>query len=203
MQTTVSTLPWILQAPNKAVLAANVVYKAWPYSLSPIDSQHGQEVNYTGVTFKFCRNHITCDHWCITCTFIHQTCTATSWQKMNKSDISWLSTHAHLTHLFKLLKIFLTMPMHGTSSKYGIPSDHISRWHLVEHSPIILHALTFCIHMNRAICHKNIPFPSTFNDLLMNTPALFKHNHTGTCIQHPHKLSNRVWLHTFLLHLLK
>ncbi len=30
-------------------------------------------------------------------------------------------------------KIFLTMPMHGTSSKYGIPSDHISRWHLVEH----------------------------------------------------------------------
>jgi hypothetical protein len=40
------------------------------------------------------------------------------------------------------------------------------------------------------------------NDLVMNTPDLFKRNHAGTCIQHTHK-SNRVWSHTFLLHLSK
>jgi hypothetical protein len=33
--------------------------------------------------------------------------------------------------------------MHGTSSKYGIPSHHILRWHLGEHCPNILHATTF------------------------------------------------------------
>jgi hypothetical protein len=41
-----------------------------------------------------------------------------------------------------MFKSFLTMPLHGTSSKYGIPSDHILRWHLVEHSPSILNAPT-------------------------------------------------------------
>jgi hypothetical protein len=33
--------------------------------------------------------------------------------------------------------------MPDTSSKYDIPSDHILRWHLVEHYPSILHAPTF------------------------------------------------------------
>jgi hypothetical protein len=30
--------------------------------------------------------------------------------------------------------------MYCTSSKYGGPSYHISRWHLVENTPSILHA---------------------------------------------------------------
>jgi hypothetical protein len=65
-----------------------------------------------------------------------------------------------------------------------------------------LHAPTFCIHLHQAILHKHIWIPSTSNDLLMSTPAVFNCNHTGTCIQHPHN-SNRIWLHMFLLHLSK
>jgi hypothetical protein len=116
--------------------------------------------------------------------------------KMNLVDV-WQSLQ---THKFKSC---LTMPMpRGTSSKYGGPSDHFSGWHLVEHSPCILHAATFCIHVNQAIPHKDSGLTPTLNDLLMNTPALFKCNYAGTSIQHPHK-SSRVWLHRLLLHWLK
>jgi hypothetical protein len=44
--------------------------------------------------------------------------------------------------MFKKFQSFLSMPMHFTSSKYGIPS--------------LLHAPTFCIHVNQAIPHKGI-----------------------------------------------
>jgi hypothetical protein len=40
------------------------------------------------------------------------------------------------------------------------------------------------------------------NDQFMRPPTIFKCNHVGTHIQHPHK-SNKVWLHMFLLHLFK
>ncbi len=53
-----------------------------------------------------------------------------------------------------------------------------------------------------AIPHNGIWIPSTLNDLLMSTPALFTWNYTGICIQQPEK-GMRVWLHTFMLHLLK
>jgi hypothetical protein len=68
--------------------------------------------------------------------------------------------------------------MHGTSSKYGIPSNHILRWHLVEHSPSILYASTLCINVNQATPHKDIRLQTALNDLLMNTPALFNCNHS-------------------------
>ncbi len=70
---------------------------------------------------------------------------------------------------------------------------------IVEHSPSILNAPTFCLHVYQLIPHKDNRHTTTLNYLLMNTPALFKLNYTGTGIQHPHK-SNRVFLHTFLLH---
>ncbi len=160
-----------------------------------------KKVNNAGVMFQLWWNHVNCAHWSITVhAFIHQTCMATSRQKTNKSDIIWLNTF--FTHPPKKLKSFLTMAMHGTSSKHGIPWTHITWWHLVENSPSILHAPTFCIHVNQASRHKNIWIPSIFNDLLVCAPALFQCNYAGTCIQHSH-ISNRVWAHTFLLHLLK
>ncbi len=58
------------------------------------------------------------------------------------------------------------MPMHDTSPKYVIPKDHITWWHLVELSQNILHAPTFCIHVNQASLHKDIWILSTLNDLL-------------------------------------
>ncbi len=48
------------------------------------------------------------------------------------------------------------MPMHGTSSKYGAPSYHISKWHLIEHSPTIVHAPTLCIHVHQTTPYKDI-----------------------------------------------
>ncbi len=87
----------------------------------------------------------------------------------------------------KMFKRFLMMPMYGTCSKYGIPRGHISRWHF-EHSPSILHAPTFCIHVNQSTPHKDIQIPSNMNNLLMSTSSLFKCKNTGTlCIQHSHK----------------
>ncbi len=160
-----------------------------------------KKVNHAVVMFQFCMIPVVSDHWSIQVHgFIHQTCMATGWQKTNKSDIIWVYTF--FTHLFKMFKSFPNMPMHSTSSQYGIPSHHISRCHVLEHCPSILNAPTFCIHINQTIPHKDIWLQTNLNDLVMNTPDLFKHNHAGTCIQHPHK-SNRVWLHTFLLHLPK
>ncbi len=118
-----------------------------------------KKVNHAGVMIQFCRNHMDCGHWSITAhAFIQQTCMATTWQKTNKSHIIWLYTF--FTHPLKMFKSFLSMPMHGTSSKYGIGSNYISRWHLVEHSPSILHAPTFCIHVHQATAHTNIWIPS-------------------------------------------
>ncbi len=85
------------------------------------------------------------------------------------------------------------MAFQETTSRDGI---------LLNKSPSILHAPTFCIHFNQAISHKRNLLTTTLNDLLMSTPAFFKCKDTSTCIQHPHK-SDRVWLHTFLLPLLK
>ncbi len=71
------------------------------------------------------------------------------------------------------------------SQYHGNRSDDISRWHLVEHLPTILNALAFCIHVNQATPHIDIKLQTILNDLLMNMHALFKRNHTSTCIQHP------------------
>jgi hypothetical protein len=76
------------------------------------------------------------------------------------------------------------------------------KWHLVEDSASILNPPTLCIHVNQGTPHKDIRFQTTLNDLLMNTPALFKGNYAGTCFQHTQR-SNKVWLHTLLLHLSK
>jgi len=127
--------------------------------------------NHAGVMLQIDWNHVICDHWSIAAhAFIYQTCMPTNWQKTDKSAIIWL--YAFFTHLFGNVKSFLTMPMHGTCSKYGIPKDHISRWHLVEHSPSILHAPTFCIHVNYAMAYKDIWIPSSLNgQLIVHLPS--------------------------------
>jgi hypothetical protein len=124
----------------------------WLYSLPPVDGQHSQEARTCSAMFQFCRNQIDCDDWSITAyAFIHQTCMATKLiEDKQKSDHLAVQ---FFTHLFKMLQSFPAKQLHGTSSQYGIPSDHISRWHLVEHTPSILNAPTFCIHFNW------MPFP--------------------------------------------
>ncbi len=94
------------------------------------------------------------------------------------------------------------MAMHGKSSKHHIPRDHIRWSHLIEHSPGILEAPTFEIHVNEAITHKDIRVATSLDDLLVHMSIHFKCHYTGTCIQDPHK-SESVWLHSFVLHLLK
>ncbi len=47
------------------------------------------------------------------------------------------------------------------SQNHGTPSDHILGWHCIEHSPSILHAATFCIHVNWAIPHNDIRLTTT------------------------------------------
>ncbi len=61
--------------------------------------------------------------------------------------------------------------------------------HLVGHSLIILCVPRLCIHVNQATPHKDIKFTTFFSDLIMNNPTLFKGNYTGTCIQHPTKVT--------------
>ncbi len=61
----------------------------------------------------------------------------------------------------------------------------MSRWHLVEHFASILNAPTVCIHVQQATPHKDTWIPSTYSDLLMNTPALFKGKFVS--IQQPHE----------------
>ncbi len=139
----------------KPSMQPHLVHRAlpWPYSLAPADGQHSQEGQPYRCNVPILQKSIVCEHWSITAhAFIHQTCMAKRWQKTNKSYIIWVHT---FTHLFKMFKSFLTTPMHGTSSKYSIPSDHILRWHLVEHSPNILNAPTFCI-CQPSYGHKNI-----------------------------------------------
>jgi hypothetical protein len=69
-------------------------------------------------------------------------------------------------------------------SKYHCGAgDHIVQWHLVEHSPSLLHAPAFGIHINKAIPNKDVGLATTLNNLLMNTSALLKGQLTGTSIQ--------------------
>jgi hypothetical protein len=80
------------------------------------------------------------------------------------------------------------------SEYHCIPSDHISRWQLVEQSLSLLHAPTFHIHVSQP--GYNTCVPSTLNDLLMSTSALFFKFATTTlahAFSTPYK-SNRVWL---------
>ncbi len=85
---------------------------------------------------------------------------------------------------FIILQTYLS-----TSSKYGGPSYHILRWHLVEHTLNILHVFSLCIHVNQITPHKeDIWFQTILKDLLMNIYAFFKGNYIGTCIQDPTKV---------------
>jgi len=61
------------------------------------------------------------------------------------------------------------------SQYHGGPSNHILRWHLVEHSPSILNAPTFCIHVNRAIPHKDIGLKTSLNNLSPSSDLTLAH----------------------------
>jgi hypothetical protein len=95
-----------------------------------------------------------------------------------------LAGHLHTS----IQNVSLPSPIHGTSSNYSSPTDHISRWWLVEHSPSILCATTFRNTCQPTFPHKDIRLTITLIDPLVNTSALFKHTYGGTCIQHPIKV---------------
>ncbi len=91
-------------------------------------------------------------------------------------------------------------PLH-MSQYHDIPSDHIWRWHLIEHSPSILNAPTFCIHVKVKPIPTNTSESSQLSFICSWTHLTSSRvTMPDTYIQHPHKV-NRVWLHILLLHL--
>ncbi len=66
-------------------------------------------------------------------------------------------------------------PQFNVFKCYSSPKD-ISSWNLVECSPSILHAPTFCIHVDQTPPHKSIQFTTTLKDLLVSTPTFFNCN---------------------------
>jgi len=113
-----------------------------------------------------CENHISCGQWSIIAhAFIHQTCKPASWQKTNRQTMVMTYDITPFSNICpKCLKKFLTMPMCVTSSKYGIPIDHIFRLHFFEHVSNILHVPTFCIYVNQTTTHKDVWIESTLNE---------------------------------------
>ncbi len=79
---------------------------------------------------------------------------------------------------------------------------NILTWHLVVHSPSILYAPTFGLHVNKAIPQKDISLTTTLNYLLRSLPALLKCSYTSACIEHLNK-RKAVKTHAFLLHFLE
>jgi hypothetical protein len=68
-----------------------------------------------------------------------------------------------------------------------VPISWCSKWPQLEMVtywtlPSILKAPTFCIHVNKAIPHKDIRLATTLNELLMNKLAILKCSQTGTCL---------------------
>ncbi len=69
---------------------------------------------------------------------------------------------------------FCACPHFNMSQNHGTPRDYILCGHSVEHSPSIIYAPTFGVHVNEATPHKDISFKIALNHLLMNMPAVFK-----------------------------
>ncbi|CAM6059611.1 unnamed protein product [Sphagnum tenellum] len=105
-------------------------------------------------------------------------------------------------HANRMLQCSLSLPTFYMPHNHGSPRDHSAHRHFVEHSPSILHAPTFGIHVNKAITNSDIRLTTALQDLLMNMPTLFKCHCSCTCIQDSHK-SDRVGFHPLQLHLLK
>ncbi len=95
-------------------------------------------------------------------------------QHLNKSDRVWLHTFLLLLHLSKQFQCLPPLPTSHISEYHCIPSDYISRWHLVVSFPCILHASIFCIHVNQAIPHNHL------HNLLVSTLAIFEGSLTST-----------------------
>ncbi len=81
-----------------------------------------------------------------------------------------------------------------TASKYGIARDHMYfpdgiLSNIIQASSMLPH---FCKHVNHVIPQKEIRLGTTYSDLLMNTPALFKYKPIHS---HPHKSKNSLVAH--------
>jgi hypothetical protein len=163
-------LPWILHVSSKAIQVATCGLQG--ISMIIFSASCRWPAQPCRCNVPFCKNHIVSDHWRIQVhAFIHQTCMATSRHRESKV----ISSGCTPLHIHSKCLSFPTMPMHGTSFKYDSPSDHISRWHLVKHSPSILNVPTFCIHVNQSTPHKDIHLQTNLNDVMMtNTPVLFR-----------------------------
>jgi len=89
--------------------------------------------------------------------------------------------------LLKESKCLLPLPTFHMSQYHGAPSDHIFRWHLVEHFPSKLNAPTFCIHFHEATPHKDIRLTTSLKELFMNKPTIFKCSLRSTYLNHLNK----------------
>ncbi len=57
----------------------------------------------------------------------------------------------YLLHLLKNFQCLVALPTFHMSKYHSSPRDHSQWGHLLEHSPSIIHAATFGIHVNKAI----------------------------------------------------
>jgi hypothetical protein len=121
---------------------------------------------------------------------MHQTCMTISWQKTNKSDIIWLYTI--FTHLSKI-----SLPHPCIAHPLSMVVQVTTLW-----DGNFLNTLQSSF-MLLQFAHMSTKLPPTKTSDLKplwmicwwTHLAHFNHNHTGICIQYPHK-SNRVWSHT-------
>ncbi len=72
-------------------------------------------------------------------------------------ESGWVSLHTFLLHLHLLLYLqyLLPLPLFHMSEYHGSPRDCNLWGHVIEHSTSILHAPTFCIHVNKATTHNS------------------------------------------------
>jgi hypothetical protein len=70
--------------------------------------------------------------------------------------------------------------MFRMSQDHGSLNEQNSSWHIMEHTSNVLHAPTYCIHVNKGTPHKDIRLTTPLNELFMNMLAIFKCSQINT-----------------------
>ncbi len=155
-----------------------------------------KKLDHAGVTFQVSRNCIDHDHWSDNSACLHLP--NLQCYKLTEDKQKWYHLVVHLLH---------TSVQNGEEFLYYAHVWHILQvWHSKWPHPEMafwwtLSKLPPCSHILHTCWFKLFHRKKSDSHVIWvifswEQPALFKGNHAGICIQHPHK-SNRVWLHTF------